>query len=248
MLTIISKAQTGLARYLRLFWSPDCDQGACRTVKPKSVSLIASAGAFSTLIAATPAHALVDEGVTYNLIETPLSPTTAQFELEISGINGPSDAEGGRSGVAAFAFNPPKGFVSGTSPGFTEMPGGLNSGGCDGSGNFFCFEANTIPPSTPALPANSTLDIFFDLTISSSGNFSEFGPVGQDDSFKIEWVGSQNHYDLVSEDLPAVVAPAPVIGHGLPVLLAVSGVLFGAKLLERSKKHRSLRTDSSHAA
>lgn len=30
--------------------------------------------------------------------------------------------------------------------------------------------------------------------------------------------------------------PAPVIGRGLPVLLAVGGILFGAKLLERSKK------------
>jgi hypothetical protein len=31
--------------------------------------------------------------------------------------------------------------------------------------------------------------------------------------------------------------PAPVIGHGLFVLLAVGGVLFGGKLLERLKKH-----------
>jgi hypothetical protein len=32
--------------------------------------------------------------------------------------------------------------------------------------------------------------------------------------------------------------PAPIIGHGLLVLLAVSGVLFGARLLERGKRHR----------
>jgi len=32
--------------------------------------------------------------------------------------------------------------------------------------------------------------------------------------------------------------PAPAIGHGLPVVLAVGGVLFGAKLLERSRKRR----------
>jgi hypothetical protein len=30
--------------------------------------------------------------------------------------------------------------------------------------------------------------------------------------------------------------PAPLIGHGLAVLLAVGGVLFGAKLLERHSK------------
>jgi hypothetical protein len=32
------------------------------------------------------------------------------------------------------------------------------------------------------------------------------------------------------------VAPAPPIGHGLPALLAVGGMLFGAKLFERSRK------------
>jgi hypothetical protein len=34
---------------------------------------------------------------------------------------------------------------------------------------------------------------------------------------------------------PAVV-PAPLIGHGFPVLLAAAGVLFGAGLLERSRR------------
>lgn len=37
--------------------------------------------------------------------------------------------------------------------------------------------------------------------------------------------------------ITAVSVPAPVIGHGLLVLLAVGGVLFGGKLLERLKKH-----------
>jgi hypothetical protein len=34
--------------------------------------------------------------------------------------------------------------------------------------------------------------------------------------------------------------PAPKIGHGLSGVLAVAGVLFGAKLFERSKRHRLL--------
>jgi hypothetical protein len=46
--------------------------------------------------------------------------------------------------------------------------------------------------------------------------------------------------------VPAVV-PAPLIGRGLPVLLAVGGMLFGARLWERSKK-RSLGTGVPHAA
>jgi hypothetical protein len=42
--------------------------------------------------------------------------------------------------------------------------------------------------------------------------------------------------------------PAPAIGHGLPVVLAVGGVLFGAKLLGRSRKSRSFGTAIPHAA
>jgi hypothetical protein len=42
--------------------------------------------------------------------------------------------------------------------------------------------------------------------------------------------------------------PAPAIGHGLPVVLAIGGLLFGAKLLERSRKHRSFGAAIPHAA
>jgi hypothetical protein len=44
------------------------------------------------------------------------------------------------------------------------------------------------------------------------------------------------------EVVGTVPVPAPLIGGGVPVFLAVSGMLFGAKLLERSKKRRSLGT------
>lgn len=43
----------------------------------------------------------------------------------------------------------------------------------------------------------------------------------------------------------AAVVPAPLIGHGVVVVLAIGGVLFGAKLLERvgrGSKYRLLRT------
>jgi hypothetical protein len=42
--------------------------------------------------------------------------------------------------------------------------------------------------------------------------------------------------------------PAPVIGHGLPAVLAVGGLLFGAKLWERSKRRRSFGTAIPRAA
>lgn len=42
--------------------------------------------------------------------------------------------------------------------------------------------------------------------------------------------------------------PAPPIGHGLPAALAIGGLLFGAKLWERSKRRGSLGTAMPHAA
>jgi hypothetical protein len=33
-------------------------------------------------------------------------------------------------------------------------------------------------------------------------------------------------------------APAPEIGHGLPVLLGVGGILLSAKLMERGRRRR----------
>ena len=47
--------------------------------------------------------------------------------------------------------------------------------------------------------------------------------------------------------LPGVLVPAPVIGHGLFVLLAIGGVLFAGELLERSRKSRSLGTTVPNA-
>jgi hypothetical protein len=47
---------------------------------------------------------------------------------------------------------------------------------------------------------------------------------------------------------PVQAVPAPIIGHGLPVVLAVGGLLFGAKLLQRTRKSRSIGTAMPHAA
>jgi len=64
-------------------------------------------------------------------------------------------------------------------------------------------------------------------------------------------------YDLwytAANGLPEVLetsftaVPAPPIGHGLPVVLAIAGILFGAKLWDRSKRRSPLETIASHAA
>jgi hypothetical protein len=49
--------------------------------------------------------------------------------------------------------------------------------------------------------------------------------------------GSGDHFDSFTLDIVASAVPAPLIDRGLPVLLAMGGLLFGAKLLERGKRH-----------
>lgn len=157
------------------------------------------------LIVASPASAatLVWNGITYDLTQTSISADglTSFFTLLISGENTASDTEGGRTGINAIAFNQPAPgtVVTGTmtSPsGFTFSLGGLNSSGCDGSGNFYCFDNTSIPP-TPSTLLSGTLSFMFNVTADTAGVWVNYSP-----DFKIDWVGTQNNYDLVSQPIP----------------------------------------------
>ena len=50
--------------------------------------------------------------------------------------------------------------------------------------------------------------------------------------------GSGANADSFTLNIGTVAVPAPLIGRGLPILLAVGGLLFGAKLLQRNEGHR----------
>jgi hypothetical protein len=50
--------------------------------------------------------------------------------------------------------------------------------------------------------------------------------------------GSGAHADSFTLQIGPAAVPAPLIGHGLPVLLAVGGLLFGAKLWGRAKRQQ----------
>src|SRR4051812_5095360 len=107
------------------------------------------ATAVAALFSSTAANALVAEGITYTLTEADTgSALTDRFTLTITGINGAADPIKGREVVNAIAFNQPTGFTSATmitpASGFTEVTGGLASTGCDGSGNFFCFDNTAV--------------------------------------------------------------------------------------------------------
>jgi len=184
--------------------------------------------AFVVGIAAPPVHAstLIADGISYTLTAIPLNAITEQFTLAISGVNGLLDTEKGRYGVHAIAFNKPTNFLSATAPaGFTYQAGGLNSSGCNGNGNFFCFSGPT--PPGPALSANSVLNFVFDVTI-SSGTFAGYNP-----DFKIDWVGTKNNYDLVSQ----VLAPTTSVMPLPPAALLFGSALVGLGILGRRRRN-----------
>jgi len=164
-------------------------------------ALATTAIGFASMAAPAGASVLVDpaSGLTYDLTLNSVSGNTGNFTLSISGINvAGTDTEGGRTGINAFAFNDPAvgTATSGTSTGFTFATGGLNSTGCNGSGNFFCF-SNTSAVFASPLPSSLSLD--FSVTSNTAGSWANY--VGD---FKIDWTGSKNNYSLVS---------LPISGH-----------------------------------
>ena len=183
-------------------------------------------------LSATAAHAsLINQGISYTLTEsTTSSPLTDQFTLLIENINTSLDQEGGRYGVGSFAFGLPADFSSATAPtNFTYKLGGLNSSGCNGHGNFFCFVNDNVPTG-PAL-APSTLSYTFSITLNSGGSFAGYVP-----GFKIDWIGTKNNYNLVSLPLaPEGSTPPPVPEPSSLALFGLSLLGLGFSFLNRRK-------------
>jgi hypothetical protein len=215
-------------------------------------AILCLAVALAGFLPILPAQALTADGLTYTLsaFATP-DPEVATFDLTISGINGPSDQEGGRYGVFAIAFNDPTGIATITAvpAGFQLMPGGLSSGGgggCDGHGNFICVQ-NTQPITQSSLAANSTLN--FDFSVDFSG-ISTLAAADYQDDFKISWDGSKSNgyqydpqnpgdagnfksgYDHVSQSLMTPAAAPeidPASATAALTLLAGGLAMFGGR-------------------
>jgi len=193
---------------------------------------VGAMGVIAVAQAPTPASAaLIADGVTYQLeTQATANPLTRLFALKITGENTLSDTEGGRTGINAIAFQQPTtGTVTGgtmISPsGFTFHTGGLNSSGCDGAGNFYCFDNGAIPP-TPTTALSGTLIYVFSATLAAGGSWTGYNP-----DFKIDWVGTKNNYDLVSLSIGGVTPTCPdcginpvIIDAPEPATLAILGM------------------------
>ena len=81
-------------------------------------------------------------------------------------------------------------------------------------------------------------------TASYEFNLTDISPtITADGQFEITW-GSFSNTDTgciggtSASNCGTVAAPAPLLGHGLPVVLAVGGLLLGAEFWQRSRKRR----------
>jgi hypothetical protein len=92
--------------------------------------------------------------------------------------------------------------------GFVLQPGGINASGCSLSGNFFCFDNTAIlndnptPPGS-AYPAGTSLQFVFQVTLDPGNTFAGY----TNPDFKIDWVGTKNNYDLVSQEISIQTGP-----------------------------------------
>jgi hypothetical protein len=92
------------------------------------------------------------------------------------------------------------------------------------------FGANTNGPITETFNWSGINEVYLN---SSGGSSAGYGSSGT---------------QVAMNNLTITPVPAPLIGRGLPVVLAVGGVLLGAKLSQRSKKRRSPGSVIPHAA
>jgi hypothetical protein len=130
------------------------------------------------------------------------------------------------------------GFVSAdvTASGFSPSVGPFT--------NLFSINASSTPNTElrledAASPFVDTLNLFIDTPAAGSLIGYTGGPIGLNSFVNDGETGGR--WVFTSGSLTEAV-PAPLIGRGLPAVLAFAGVLFGAKLLERSGKRRSFPT------
>jgi hypothetical protein len=132
------------------------------------------------------------------------------------------------TGPATFeAFDTYKGFT-----GPTNFGSGGETFATSGDGDFVGINDGSNLLSVPIGYVNNPRLLSSSATWDNA-SFSSLGVT----SGTYEWTwGTGTHADSFTLQVGAAAVPAPVIGRGLPVILAVGGLLFGAKLLERGKR------------
>jgi hypothetical protein len=174
---------------------------------------------------------LTDGGGTGNFKNAPSKPT-ANFFTAGTGLTLAAEVMNstGFTNSLSFFYSSNSIAVGGVSPSVTVYSGPNGTGSvlaslldlADTMNNGTSCSSSNPPPSNCGL---------FNNWVSESVSFS-----GTAES--VVFAGSVNRIGFDNITLGAV--PAPIMGHGLPSGLAVAGILFGAKLLQRSRRRRSL--------
>jgi hypothetical protein len=193
-----------------------------------------------------PAQSIAALGDTLYFVNPSASPTTFTtigFAAHVDGTQNVGYNNGGAE------------FVIGVGPGQfgTPAPFGFNptSATCSASATTDCvyngYGTSTVWPGYDATVNQdfagtftfkgsvAAVPIFMELIANGQYGYTNFGDTA---TFSFDALPDGVSYTSASGDFLAGV-PAPVIGCGLPVLLAVAGVLLGAELLERQKRPRS---------
>jgi len=148
----------------------------------KKLMFLTSAAMLVFGLVATPAswaNSITFQGVTFSM-----TTANANTDLIVSMSGTPTPNWAGIDGLQAFAINnygtasgllinSVSGFTNNSTANWNYVPGGLNSGGCNGSGNFNCW--NSTPPSIFA--ANNPFNISFTIH-ANSGTFNLALPDG----------------------------------------------------------------------
>jgi hypothetical protein len=104
-------------------------------------------------------------------------------------------------------------------------------------------------PTSVAELSNGTVEFTFSPAMGSSGQVSsQFLEVETDTTTHMPGNVCSSNSTTTKCGAGYEPSPAPPIGVGLPAVLGVGGLLFGASLLERSKKRRSPGTAIAQAA
>jgi hypothetical protein len=231
-------------------------------LKSKSLPILAGAAALG-LLAAAPAEAdtftftscHITGGCTtpasFGTVTLTQSGTSVNFDVALS--DGNRFVETGAGGGSLFLFN--DSLSGSTVTGITAtlngtnvtstIPGGLTGLTnqspimADGTGTFTAAIQCTVAADCNGGSTPNFNDLHFTVTNATLAQLETANANGNFFVADILCGATQAGCTAgLTGPVDVNVIPAPPIGHGLPILLAVGGLLLGAKFLERSKKHR----------
>jgi hypothetical protein len=119
---------------------------------------------------------------------------------------------------------------------------GPQNGGIDVSSLIFDVnDSSGVSVSDFILSSGGSTNVYFAASVFNTTNTSCTGAIGVDGN-------ASATSSTGTGGTCSTAVPAPPIGQGLPVVLAVGGLLLGFKLWERGQKRRSLGIAIPHAA